>query len=86
MSSDAGCGEKVELKKTIGLFGGVSLIIGVIVGSGIFVSPKVEFDFGFKKSLVLKKGGYPRSWISWIISNYLGSMRYFVNIWSSNLC
>ena len=36
-----GDNEKVELQRNIGTFGGISLIIGVIVGSGIFVSPKV---------------------------------------------
>jgi hypothetical protein len=40
--SDKGSNDKVELKRHIGTFGGISLIIGVIVGSGIFVSPKVS--------------------------------------------
>jgi len=32
--------KKVQLERTIGLFGGTNLVISVIIGSGIFISPK----------------------------------------------
>uniref|UniRef100_A0A3P9Q4S9 Solute carrier family 7 member 5 n=1 Tax=Poecilia reticulata TaxID=8081 RepID=A0A3P9Q4S9_POERE len=38
-NSPPGKGEKIKLKRSITLFNGVGMIIGTIIGSGIFVTP-----------------------------------------------
>lgn len=52
----------VRLKKELSLSNGVAIIVGVIVGSGIFVSPNLALKYAGSKGMAL---------IVWILSGCL---------------
>ncbi|GBP66553.1 Putative L-type amino acid transporter 1-like protein MLAS [Eumeta japonica] len=60
--TDRGSSRGVRLKKELGLMNGVAIIVGVIVGSGIFVSPNFALRYAGSKGMAL---------IVWILSGIL---------------
>lgn len=60
--------EKLKLKTEVGLFGGVSLIAGVMVGSGIFMSPQY---------VLLNIGSPGASLLIWAASGLLAMLASF---------
>ncbi|KPI98693.1 Y+L amino acid transporter 2 [Papilio xuthus] len=61
-NDEKGSSERVRLKKELSLLNGVAIIVGVIVGSGIFVSPSLALKNAGSKGMAL---------IVWVLSGFL---------------
>lgn len=59
---DKRSGQGIKLKKELGLLDGVAIIVGIIVGAGIFVSPKGVLE---------NSGSVGQALIIWIFSGIL---------------
>ncbi|XP_067006782.2 Y+L amino acid transporter 2 [Anabrus simplex] len=60
-----GSSDAIKLKKELGLVDGVAIIVGVIIGAGIFVSPK---------GVLLHSGSIGLGLIIWILSGLLSTI------------
>lgn len=69
-------GEAVRLKKELGLMEGVTMIIGIVIGSGIFVSPKgvIQYTGSVGMSLVVWAASGLISMIGAVCFAELGTM------------
>lgn len=62
VAEDEGSGGGFKMKKELGMMDGVAIIVGVIIGSGIFVSPKGVLRYS---------GSTGQAIIVWIMSGVL---------------
>lgn len=70
LSDAASNGEGVHLRRNLGLFNAVAMIVGLVVGSGIFVSPV---------GVLANSGSIALSLIFWAVGGIaaaIGSMSY----------
>ncbi|XP_014259511.1 b(0,+)-type amino acid transporter 1 [Cimex lectularius] len=68
--SDTTQGDALHLQRRVGLFSGVALIVGTMIGSGIFVSPS---------GLLVRTGSVGMSFVIWIacgVLSLLGALAY----------
>ena len=72
MSSD-----KVKLRRQVGLFSGIALIVGTMIGSGIFISPG---------GVLLRSGSVAMSLLVWIMCGVLSCMSKLMKWSNTQIC